>query len=423
MPESHERAQPPARIDPAAAGGVMIPPELRGVGLRVVERDGVRSVAFTDDVFRAFNVVSPTNEVAAMDPLWRPSFAVVTLNVDQHGYKGEKQGETALAKNGILALADAAGIDFRTERMPRAVLRDSELGWYAYAYIRQAGGTQRLQPGSQTLDLDEERERITDEAWRAEQRYAQRDGRQPDRAKATENARTRWIKERPYMDAKCETKAILRAARGALQLRHAMPTAQFGKPWLIVRIGLAPDYSDPLVRQHVLDAGLGATRSIYGSPATADPVALEAPRDDGMMESFHPPEHVYDAEVVDGDPYVAPEAPPPLAADPSTDDGGIDPEDAYAAEAATTAPSADDHDPTQWRAVLDGAGATRIPFGKDWKGQTIADVFAADAGYLEWIAGGKFTAKGDAQQRVKAHARDYLAAAAALGLAGGSKGA
>lgn len=372
------------RVDTA---GVHLPPALAGTGIRIVEKNGVRGVDLPPALFENYNVVSPTTQIAAADPMWSPSIALIHLDPQTHGYKGQRNGETALAKNGILALADGAGIQIRTRRMARNELRDCEIGWTATALIRQSDGTLKELEASKVMDLDFEREAI-------------------NAAAANENAaRGRWLNERPHFDAKCETKAMLRAIRAAMQLRHALPTEQFKRPWLVIRIGFTPDPDNPAVRN--------AVAQLYGTNAAAE---LDAPRrsagelsapavDDDTGEVLH-------GEVVDP-PAPAPAPAPEAEADPDAE------YEAWRAQQEEAAAPADDGAASSWQSIIDSAGPTQIQFGK-MKGLCIGDAFKQDASYLTWLIGSQFTPKTPDQERAKAHARDFLQAATALGLVGGT---
>lgn len=400
-------------IEKVDTGGVIMPPSLRGSGTRVIERDGIRSVAFPPEVFERYNVVTPSRELAALDPMWRPQIVEIQLDAEQHGYPAEKKGDVALAKNGIMALAAGAGIEIRTRRMKRDELRDSEIGWTATARVRQTGGAFTEIEQSKVIDLDHEKELISDQAWSAEQRYAAKDNRPANREKAMETARQRWLKERPHMDAKAETKAALRAIRAAMQLRHALPANQFSRPWLVVKIGFAPDYDDPAIRAQVVAAGLGAASDVYGTPVGELPAADESAPVVGAASSGgeeDPPEDVTDAHVVDE---------PTAAGDADADYEAWRQEQAE--QQAMADPTSDAGETNSWEKILESAGETKLTFGKH-NGRTIAEVYAQDAPFLDWLLSSRFQAKGETQQRIRDHARDYLQAARALQIPPGTGG-
>lgn len=392
-------------LEKSPTAGVHLPPALAGTGISVVEKNGVRGVNLPPELFQRFNVVSPTTQIAAMDPMWSPSIALIHLDPNTHGYPGEKQGETALAKAGILALADGAGIRIDTARMPRNVLADDEIGWSATAWVRQPDGQLKPITQSKVISKSDERELIEVQSWASEQKY----GKPPDRQKAADKAATRWLKERQHLDRKAESKAMLAAIRAAMQLRHALPTAEFSRPWIVVRVMFTLDYSDPQIRQQAISRGLGAGADLYGAPATpmaalpAGAYADDPPSDDA-------PEFVPDAHVIDEQTATPATAPTE------------DPDAAYAewqAQQDQTSEAADPGATNSWQAIADAAGPTTINFGKH-SGLCIAEVYAKDGSYLDWLISAQYQPKNDGAERIKTHSRDYLQAAIQLGLPRGA---
>lgn len=384
-------------LEKSPTAGVTLPPALAGFGISVVEKNGVRGVNLPPELFQSFNVVSPTTQIAALDPMWSPAIRLIHLDPNTHGYpNADKRGETAIAKNGILALADGAGIQISTKRMGRNELRDFEIGWAATAFVRQPDGTLKPIEESKVINLNYEEEAILLSCGGDQNK-----------------ARAQWFKKRVHLDALCETKAMLRAIRAAMQLRHSLPTGEFARPWLVIGVTFTPDLADGVVRQQVIDRAMGSAQQLYGgdSPLAALPA--------GDFADDEPAEFV-EGHVVDEPQAPAPTAPSaPVQAPAVEDAGGDDGYDEWRAQQEAAAVPADAGATSSWQAIIDAAGPTQIQFGK-MKGLCIGDAFAADASYLQWLIGSQFTPKTPDQERAKAHARDYLQAAAALGMVGGT---
>lgn len=207
---------------------IAIPPALASQGVTVTEEHGVRSVMIPPELKQRYNIAQPVSEVTQADPDWSPRLVVVDLSGEQYSYK--EQGKPTLTKNGILLLAHAAGIDVDVEMIPRAQLRDTEIGYKATATIRRSDGTLAHWTASKVADLVDEEE-------------------------ATKTTNEKWPVVKKHLPAKTETKAILRAVALALQLKRGGYTVQdLQKPFLIVGVSSTP--ADPEVRRlRALEAG------------------------------------------------------------------------------------------------------------------------------------------------------------------------
>lgn len=395
------------RID---TGGMIVPPELRGSGLRLNrdETTGVVAIVLPPELRQNFNLVSPVSQLTVMNEMWRPALAVIHLDPNEHGYPGERTGDVALSKRGILALADGAGISVTTDRMDKAGLKAEEIGWHAFGKIMQADGRNREISDHYVLNEQYVKEEIWQKALDDEEKYAKKDNRPADRAKAEDKARQRWMKERKYLSAKAETGAILRMIRQALQLPHALSARDFAKPWITVRVAFTPDMSDPAVRSQVIDHAHGAASRLYGLPPT-----------NYVAEYEQAPAIAEQSEVLEGEVVDAPAPPTPPAPAPAGDE---DPDAAYAEyvrqqEAESAAP--DDGATNSWESIAAAAGATVVNFGKH-SGLSIGDIYSRDGSYLDWLCSSQYQPKNEQAERIKSHSADYLKAAIQLGLPRGT---
>ncbi len=361
-----------------------IPPALAAAGVQVVERDGVRIVEIPDTVRKTCNVLLPISEVTQADPNWTPSFRAVTLDPERHAYhdSNSRQNELSLRKTGLLSLASVAGITVRsTCRLPVAQLREHEIGWQATVAVRRSDGTWQEMTASRVVNMDVERERLMMEV-RSSQRYRN----DQERRAAFER---RWLYEREHADSKCETKAIERAIRAALQLPHAFSAAELARPFLVVGYSFTPDASDPEVRRLVVEAGLAASQRMYAQAAL--PAGEPAP----------PAEAVAATDVVEPEPAEAGEVP--------ADDRGPEPDDG---------PAFDGDEPTGFQpppgAPADAgrgataAGLTTVGFGKH-NGRTIQEIGDTDPGYVAWLAD-VMAPRNDVGRAVQAAARVWARA-------------
>lgn len=248
---------------------IAIPPALREAGVTVVEQEGVRTVHIPAAMQATHNVVQPVSEMTQADPDWSPRLVVVDLSGEQYSYT--EQRKQALTKNGILLLAHAAGLDVEVEMIPRAQLRDTEVGYKATAKMRRSDGTLARWEASKVGDLADETTPIG----------------------------------RTHLPAKTESKAILRAVSLALQLkRGGYEKSDLQKPFLIVGVSFTP--SDPEVRR---ERALQAGSDLYGKRALA-----AVPDETSQYEDPAPAQIAPPADVVD----IKPSAPvePPVDEEP-----------------------------------------------------------------------------------------------------------
>lgn len=345
-------------------------PRLEQAGIAVVERDGARMIEIPDELRAKCNVLVPVSEIVQANPLWQPAIRAVRLDKDRHSYPGQKRDELALNKHAVLLLARTAGIDVvRSERMPIAVLREHEIGWQATVRVRRADGTHEEMTESRVMDLEVERLAIDYQVDTG--KYS---SGKPEHERAAEKLK-RWHTERPHFDAKCETKALLRAVRAVLQLPHAFSERDFAKPFLVLTYAFSPDTNDPEVMRALISAGVNGSARMYGTPR-----AIEAGDESMDVTSYGP----IDGEIPMGTPPRAIAAAAEPVAAPAVSEKAPEEPETRAPQgepvtgANTTPPASEAAAPTD-------AGALVITFGK-YKGQTLAQILNEDSSYVEWLA-------------------------------------
>lgn len=205
-----------------------------------------------------YHVMSPAISVSQMAPGFGANLAVVqidpTVVMDKYGngagadcyYSNsllKDQNKRALNKQGLLKIAQAAGIQWVPEHCRR--MDDGKerylWRWQYFGYVRTHDG--QLQPvqGSRELDL--------------------RDGS----AEATAMKDQQLDKARAVGNQVCETKAMQRAIR-TLGIRQAYTLDELKKPFLIVRFSFTPDMSDPEIKKAVTLQAMGGLGALYQAP-------------------------------------------------------------------------------------------------------------------------------------------------------------
>lgn len=294
---------------------IAIPPALATAGVKVVETNGVRAVTIPRELEATHNIVRPVSEIAQADPDWSPRLVEVYISPELDPPKGNARASysgkhvyvqdkmLALNKQAIMLLADAAGISVRTWRTPQSEIGETEIGYDAIAYVRRSDGSLAEWPGSRTVDKVVERSKV-------EESCRNRDTGVVDRDYFVK----RWATELDHLRAKCESKAMLRAVSGAMQLKRGGYTPEeLRKPFLIVGWSMTPQ--DPEVRRARL---LGAEHALYGSRARAIAAPAEPEVERPVRAEDPEEEHVdpADVEVDDTVPTAEPD-PAPVAGEVS----------------------------------------------------------------------------------------------------------
>lgn len=345
--------------------GTALSPALQQAGVGLVRQaDGYVAITGLDKLRATHHVLTPVESVAQADPFYVPSVNQIRLNSEDHSYYDKQTQKRALNKNGLLLLAQAAGMTMPlTFRIPQANLKEGQIGYQAVVEVRRPDGTMVRHAVSRVVDVGMEREKV-------KQRCTNANG-ELDKGKFF----AQWGKEADVLEAKVETKAVLRAIRQALAVRGGgYSEKDFEKPFVAISYNFRPDYSDPEIRKMAMERGMGASNQLYGGQETPFGAATIA---------------------------AAPPPPAPVEAPPIVDERSIDEEEAEDAEVVEVefaAPEAPEVDPEKARLAAEG-GALQITAGK-FAGKSVADIATEDPAWLRMIAANA----NDADARVKLQA-------------------
>ncbi|WP_195985332.1 hypothetical protein [Clostridium sp. D33t1_170424_F3] len=119
----------------------------------------------------------------------------------------------------------------------------------------------------------------------------------------SDKQRAEFLKFRNEM---CESKALNRALRTAMQIKGTYLIEEFKKPFVVAY--LVPNLDNPDVKAEAVKAMFGAADDIYGSHKTRKTIYVDDDYDDGDGHEAH------DEPI--GQPYAAPEPEPAPAAAP-----------------------------------------------------------------------------------------------------------
>lgn len=210
------------------------------------------------------HVLTPFSSVSSIAPMHAVWLSVVHIDADKaagdiydnqtSGRAGGpklpwlKDGEVALAKNGLRKIAEALGVD--------VALVHLSVGQRAHYWLVKAIATYKSLDGSV----------VTREA---SMEWDLRDG--SDRIRGfTPN---QIAEARKHGLRNCETRAINAAIRECgCGIKQAYRREELAKPFVALRVMFTPDYSDPVTRRLLTERALGGSHLLYGD-ATAAPLA------------------------------------------------------------------------------------------------------------------------------------------------------
>jgi hypothetical protein len=356
----------------------VIPKPLVEIGVKVVEENGLRMVEFPPKLKQACNVLLPVNEIVQSDSNYSPSVRMVMLDAEHHTYGNPQWKQNrALNKQGLEILGNLAGVvEMRAVRMDRSVLTDREIGYEGVVKIRRSDGSLMTIRKPKVIDKNVEYERIVQQAKKAAKSY------EWSAEKLAEETEKRWLSEQEHLDAKCESKAVLRALRSALQIPHQFNPGQLKRPFLVVGWNFTPDWSDREVRRMLVANGVASSKALYAGgrrpedeaePGDAE-WAHEPQEPLGEAElaearepdpGDEPDDDVVEGEVVGYDEQILKSEPPPPAV-------------------VVESPDRDEPLTAQGEASADVA----VPFGRH-SGKTLRQIAEDenDPGYIRWLSG------------------------------------
>lgn len=387
--------------DIAARRPAALPPALAEIGVQIATDDsGYRAVIFPPEVRQRCNLLLPISEVASADANFSPSVRIVQLDVAAHTYESNQQrGKYALNKQGLEILGNCAGVLYqKTGRIPKHELEDDELGYWGEVAIRRSDGTMAVFRKERVVNREVEEYKIRSAV-------AKMNKTDQEKHRIFES---RWLAEREHMRAKCESKAILRALRDALNVPHLFTPQELQKPFVVVGYSFTPDYNDPDMKRLLVQHGLAATSAIYGEPVAIEGPTAQQREADRILPSEEQvaeqlglasgePEPSPDmaspkAESAGGEeglgatttpPATNPEADLPQRTEPTTAGGGASTQESSASPPAP-APSTEPEPPAPSPAAPPTSGVV-LSFGR-YQGSTIDQIYEKEPSYVEWLA-------------------------------------
>lgn len=286
------------------------------------------------------NMLVPTTSLQQVSPWHAARVSMVQANPDPDSGDVFKVGSKkengkwfdilSPAKPLLMKIAAAAGIVWNWKDSGPVAVEKRYVCYKAVGAMRLPDGTWQPFMATKEIDLDV----IEDETYDSNIEKAEGYAADPKKRNylkglspeewARKQTRSHMIQWRKNKMMRAETGAMLRVIRAALGMKSQYTKEELKKPFVVPRIDFSPDYSDPDVRQMLLQNGATAMAGLFGQSAPGgqpafetqgtDRPAIEAPdfEDDVPFEAegvpFEEPE-----EEPDTNPIPAPEPPEPGA--------------------------------------------------------------------------------------------------------------
>jgi hypothetical protein len=246
-----------------------------------------------------YNILIPQKTITQLSPFHRFSINVVQLDSNaDNGDVYPLNGKLAPAKNGILKLANAAGIQVKSIRTvdptscgrckPSPACREcpnnEDLAVEVEVLMPDgAGGYRSIIATREWLAKDEK-----DSAMSFDKKTGKREFNPALFAQA-----------KRFRKPITETKALLRALRDALSIKATYTAAELKKPFVVPVVTL--NYDDPALRDAVAKRLACGIDAVFGSPKpiTALPVNVDAADVEDHDESEEERKTIAEADVVD----------------------------------------------------------------------------------------------------------------------------
>lgn len=224
------------------------------------------------------NVLLPTTHIEKVSEFHAPVLDYVQLSPepkDGDVYYHAEMKLFAPTKQGLMKLSGCAGIIWDPERTTRIDNRADRnyIAYQAVGGVKKADGT--VIWIKQEYDMDFE---VIEEELREQYQKKARDNKQL----TTEKARADYVnycvkrdmlKKRKFKVRLCEAGAMNRVVRALLGLKAGYTRRELEKPFVVARIVFRPDYSDPKIRELMIQESIKSMTGIYGPPKQ-EPIVL-----------------------------------------------------------------------------------------------------------------------------------------------------
>ena len=232
------------------------------------------------------NMLVPTTSLQQVSPWHAARVSMVQADPDPESGDVYKVGGKKVngkwvdvfspAKPLLMRVAAAAGIVWNWRESGPMAAEKSYVCYKAVGALRLPDGTWQPFMATKEIDLDVIEEETYDSNIEKAEGYAA-DPKKRNYLKglspeewSKRQTRSNMIQWRKNKLMRAETGAMLRVIKAALAMKSQYTKEELQKPFIVPRIDFSPDYSDPEVRQMLLQNGAAAMAGLFGQSAPGD---------------------------------------------------------------------------------------------------------------------------------------------------------
>jgi hypothetical protein len=263
------------------------------------------------------NILGPTTSMEGLSEFHKVIVDSVMLSsnpADGDVYKhkdsyGDKPAQFILTGQALQRLAICAGVFWNPAETKATAQSQKYVAYNAVGCIRKTDGTPTCFQAEADIDIDVESDELRESFIKKRKDWDNKPWFKRMDATAQDDYADSAFRKELNFKKKHKTKiaassAKNRVIRVLLGIKKTYTQQELLKPFIMPRVVLQPDYSDPEVKKMMLTASIQAMTGIYGG---APPVTMDAAID--MSEGDYSAQSVPPEDDDNGDPS------PPLAAD------------------------------------------------------------------------------------------------------------
>ena len=268
--------------------------------------------------YKNCNLLLPSATTVMINPFYKCSVIEISVDIsdnsgdifpvgkaktgeDQYG-RGIFKDVYSLAKPFLMKLATAAGIQFHPDYTKVTRENANTFIGRAYGAVRLPDGTFKTHAETKRFCLDDEEAKMRleymdksimgiydstaarkaanmfDGEWKEDTKKLDRNNRPTRYYAIADSDREKYIERsmlvamtqlRKTISEKAQTGAILRVVRALLGVKGTYTIEELKKPFAVLSVNFQPDYSDTKVRNALLQQGMRAMGSLFGTGSVA----------------------------------------------------------------------------------------------------------------------------------------------------------
>lgn len=226
------------------------------------------------------NILIPSTKVDGLSEFHKAVIDSVTLSAkpdDGDVYK-HQDNKYIITGQGLQKLSVCAGVVWNPRETKATATQQRYVAYNAVGCIRKADGTQVCFQAEYDIDIDIVEDEITDsyQAKRETWLKGKNDWFRNMSTDAQEGYIQSKIRQEVNFKKKHKTKlaatgARNRVIRALLGLKKTYSPAELAKPFVMPRVILQPDYSDPEVKKLMLQASIQSITGVFGPTPAPEP--------------------------------------------------------------------------------------------------------------------------------------------------------